>query len=308
VIFWVLLETIWENPVQSALIEARCEPILSGLRQLSLRPNRAGHARYTHLILIEKGSATLASSDPGSVADVSLSAGMVLLLPPDINRLLVIQAGSRGWLLGAPPDVIAEAAGAKADSLLLRTLLARMALITCSPDLADFLPHASAFHNELSKPLRGASMAALAHLRLILIAFWRHSTEEVVSPRGQSSETRFVEDFRRRVELGFRQQRPVSAYAADLGLTYDRLHDICRRSLDRTPLQLIHQRMLREAALRLERSGETIEQIALFLGFADPTRFSHFFRRHAGLSPRAFRRNAATQFSALDQSSFADWP
>jgi AraC-like DNA-binding protein len=73
-------------------------------------------------------------------------------------------------------------------------------------------------------------------------------------------------------------------------------------------LQLIHQRVLREAALRLERSGETIEQIAISLGFADPTRFSHFFRHYTGLPPRTFRRNAATASGAMDQASFADWP
>ncbi|MEO8242782.1 MAG: hypothetical protein ABI832_10740, partial [bacterium] len=204
-------------------IEARAEPILSGLRPLTLRPNRAGHAGFSHLILIEKGSAKLAGTP-----EITLNAGMVLLLPPDTSRLITIRAGSRGWLLGAAPASIAEAIGTKADSLHLRALAARLALITC-PDLGDFTAHAAAFHLELTSPARGAAMAAVAHLRLILIAFWRLSTEDFTDLRGQSLEARFVEDFRRRVELGFRAQRPVSAYAADLGLTYDRLHDICRR-------------------------------------------------------------------------------
>ncbi|MBI1173358.1 helix-turn-helix domain-containing protein [bacterium] len=289
--------------MQSTGFEARAEAIHPGLRPLALRPNRAGHMGYLHLVLIEKGSGLVS----GGQIDLRLTDNMVLILPPDPTRVLTIQAGSRGWLIGAAPDVVAEALGARADAQALRALTARIGLITGNPDLSDLIGHAAAFHRELDLAARGAAMAALAHLRLILIGVWRHSAEDMPALRGQTPESRFVEEFRRRVELGFRQQRPVSAYAEDLGLTYDRLHDICRRNLKRTPLQLIHQRMLREAALRLERSGETIEQIALSLGFADPTRFSHFFRRHAGTSPREFRRAAASR-PGFDQASFADWP
>lgn len=289
--------------MQHPALEARAEPILSGLRPLTLRPNRAGHLGFTHLILIEKGSGTL----PGP-PELTLESGTMLLLPPDPGRVLSCRAGSRGWLIGAAPDALADAIGHESDSRNLRSITDRTGVITSEIGAQEISGLAQAFQRELASSSRGSGMAALAYLRLILIAFWRQSSDELADPRGKSSEACFVEDFRRRVELGFREQHPVSAYAADLGLTYDRLHDICRRSLGRTPLQLIHQRMLREAALRLERSGQTIEQIAVSLGFADPTRFSHFFRRHTGLSPRAFRRNAAAALGALDQASFADWP
>jgi AraC family transcriptional activator of pobA len=285
--------------------QARSEAFLPGLRPLTLRPNRAGHASYHHLILIEKGHALLSGE-----GDVALGAHTAMVLPPDPARLLTVQAGSRGWLLGCAPDLFFDAIGAKTDSLHLRAAVSRLGLVTCDPAefQAAFATPVLAFHAEVTSGGRGAAIAALAHLRLVLIAFWRHSAQDTGILRGKSSESRIVEDFRRLVELGFRQQRPVAAYAADLGLTYDRLHDICRRSLGRTPLQLIHQRILREAGLRLEKSGETIEQIALGLGFADPTRFSHFFRRHAGLPPRDFRRKADRASPQIDASSFADWP
>lgn len=289
--------------MQKPALEARAEPILSGLRPLTLRPNRAGHLNFTHLIVMERGSGILSGTP-----ELALQSGTVLVLPPDPARVFACQAGSRGWLIGAAPDAMADAIGQKSDSQHLRRIVDRIGVITSKAGLQEMAALSASFHAELTSPLRGADMAALAHLRLILIAFWRQSTDDTTDLRGKSSEARFVEDFRRRVELGFREQHPVSAYATDLGLTYDRLHDICRRSLQRTPLQLIHQRMLREAALRLERSGETIEQIAVSLGFADPTRFSHFFRRHTGLSPRMFRRNAAINADTLNQASFADWP
>ena len=297
-------------PAHLTDLAARSEEFLSTLRPVTLRPNRAGHAGYLHLILIEKGAASL-SGQP----DIPLSAHTALLLPPDPARILTLQAGSRGWLLGAAPDLVAEAVGQKSESLHLRGLTRRLGVVTCEANAfqTDLLTPVLAFDAEVKRPAKGSAMAAVAHLRLALIALWRHSGEDSsakdpATQHGKSSEAGFVEDFRQLVELGFRSQRPVTAYAGELGLTYDRLHDICRRSLGRTPLQLIHQRTLREAALRLERSGETIEQVALALGFPDPTRFSHFFRRHAGLPPREFRAQSSPTAPTLEAPTFADWP
>lgn len=117
--------------------------------------------------------------------------------------------------------------------------------------------------------------------------------------------------FRQLVERNFRRQRPMTAYADDLGITADRLHDICRRTTGRPPLQLVHERLTREAMLHLERSARTIQQIAEQLGFRDPTYFSHFFKRQTGLSPAAYRRRVRTageEQRAAGAASYADWP
>ncbi len=65
------------------------------------------------------------------------------------------------------------------------------------------------------------------------------------------------------LETHFRERWRIVDYARDLGVSHDRLHDICVRMLQRTPLELLHDRLGHEAGLRLARSGQSIEALAV---------------------------------------------
>jgi AraC family transcriptional activator of pobA len=52
---------------------------------------------------------------------------------------------------------------------------------------------------------------------------------------------------------------------------------------------LIHLRMIVEAERQLRYTTMPVAQVAYLLGFEDPAYFTRFFRRHSGLSPKAFR-------------------
>ena len=53
---------------------------------------------------------------------------------------------------------------------------------------------------------------------------------------------------------------------------------------------MIHQRLLLEAKRNLVYTAMTIQQVSDSLGFSEPAYFSRFFKRYAGVSPRAFRQ------------------
>ena len=67
---------------------------------------------------------------------------------------------------------------------------------------------------------------------------------------------------------------------------------LCRRLLGNTPMRVLAEMRMERARRLLEQSDWTIAQVAYGVGFSDPAAFSHFFKRQAGLSPRAFRTNA----------------
>jgi AraC family transcriptional activator of pobA len=74
---------------------------------------------------------------------------------------------------------------------------------------------------------------------------------------------------------------------------------------------LIQQRVIKEAAVRLEASSATVKQIAFALGFKDTAYFNRFFRKHTGETPGAWRRRAAARGRARRSNptlNFADWP
>jgi AraC-like DNA-binding protein len=100
----------------------------------------------------------------------------------------------------------------------------------------------------------------------------------------------------------------IEVFAKLLGVTRAHLHDACARSARCTPLKLIHDRLLEEARLRLEKTEFPVEQIAYGLGFRDPGYFNRFFKRLPGVAPGTYRQTIAMARSTNEAPSFAAWP
>ncbi len=92
-----------------------------------------------------------------------------------------------------------------------------------------------------------------------------------------------------------------------LGVTRAHLHDACLKTFGKTPLALVHSRLIDEARQRLSHTALPVEQIAYSLGFGDPAYFNRFFKRLTDDTPGRFRQRALER-SELGGASFADWP
>jgi AraC family transcriptional activator of pobA len=73
-------------------------------------------------------------------------------------------------------------------------------------------------------------------------------------------------------------------------------------------MELIHERLIAEAKLRLGQSEQSVEQIGFGLGFRDPGYFSRFFKSRVGEPPGAYRRKIAARSAKGAAPSFAAWP
>jgi AraC family transcriptional regulator, transcriptional activator of pobA len=92
------------------------------------------------------------------------------------------------------------------------------------------------------------------------------------------------------VEQHFLEHWPMQRYANRLGLSTQRLNRLIGRQAGRSALQLVHERLLREACRRLIYTAVPATRLAFELGFEDPAYFSRFFKRHTGLSPQRWRQ------------------
>jgi AraC family transcriptional activator of pobA len=144
------------------------------------------------------------------------------------------------------------------------------------------------------------------------VQIWRHVGASALARGGLGGTAAILMRFRQLVEERFREHWSVERYAGALGLTPDRLHAVCTRTLGRTPRLLIQQRLVYEAVVRLERSAVTIKQLGFLLGFKDAAYFNRFFARHLGMPPARYRRERAHRDAAgrAPQApfTFADWP
>jgi AraC family transcriptional regulator, transcriptional activator of pobA len=96
------------------------------------------------------------------------------------------------------------------------------------------------------------------------------------------------------MEAHYRDHWPVARYAAQLGLSPERLNRLLRAETGQPAQTLLHGRLFREACRHLVHVAAPVSQIAFELGFDDPAYFCRFFKRHAGESPRAYRARAGS--------------
>lgn len=86
----------------------------------------------------------------------------------------------------------------------------------------------------------------------------------------------------------------MADYARRLGYAPRTLTRATLDSAGMSPKALIDARVLLEAKRLLVHTAFRIGRIAVHLGFSEPTNFTKFFRRGAGMGPEGFRRAIAS--------------
>ncbi len=91
------------------------------------------------------------------------------------------------------------------------------------------------------------------------------------------------------VEQHFLEHWPLERYASRLGLSTPRLNRLVRAERGVSALELVHERLTREACRRLIYVAAPAARLAAELGFDDPAYFSRFFKRRTGHTPQSYR-------------------
>ena len=121
-------------------------------------------------------------------------------------------------------------------------------------------------------------------LKLIRIKEHVFTTQDVNQKR--------VYEFMMLLEENYQGERTADFYASELGISSKRLNQILKEKLDKTGMQLIHDRIILEAKRKIIHSENTLKEIAYELGFTDRPYFSRFFKKQTGSSPEDFQKQA----------------
>ncbi|WBV61247.1 helix-turn-helix transcriptional regulator [Chryseobacterium camelliae] len=78
-------------------------------------------------------------------------------------------------------------------------------------------------------------------------------------------------------------------YADRLAVTPNYLNILCKRNLNITASDLIHQRIMQEAKNQLRFSEKSVKEITADLGFQNVSGFSAFFKKKSSFSPTEYR-------------------
>ena len=298
------LATKGDHAPRSAVVAAAMSPRLTPAVWSVARSHR-GPA--VHAFLVTQGQASFTATD---AAALDLVAPALLWLPRDAAGVFRLEAGSEGFTCTVAEDLVWRILGDGPMLATLRPLLDRIALASGDRLLAGFDEIRTVFA-ALVREARGAQAGAAAmmgfHLGLLMLHLWRASAETpATAARGTGPTT--VQRFQQAVELHYRDDLGIADFARLLGVTRTHLHDACLRTTGRTPLTLVHHRLIEEARIRLEQTDLPVEQVGYSLGFRDPAYFNRFFKRLTGVAPGQHRRASTGVRPTGEPPSFAAWP
>nr|WP_295864631.1 AraC family transcriptional regulator [uncultured Chitinophaga sp.] len=101
------------------------------------------------------------------------------------------------------------------------------------------------------------------------------------------------------VEANFKTEHSVSFYAGQLCKSPKTLSNLFAIYNQKTPSQIIQDRIVVEAKRLLGYTDKSVKHITFELGFEDVAYFSNFFKKNVGMSPSDFRSKGITNGSPV---------
>lgn len=106
-----------------------------------------------------------------------------------------------------------------------------------------------------------------------------------------------VGEFTTLLESNFRNAQKVHFYTDTLNLTYNSLARYTSNYCNKTPKEIITERLVLEIKRLLAGTDFPIKEISYKLGFDEPTNLVKYFKKFAGVTPSEFRKNSKNYHS-----------
>lgn len=135
-----------------------------------------------------------------------------------------------------------------------------------------------------------AEMLRMLMARFIIKCTRLLKNQEGVIETPKSSKVDLLRSFNLLVEEHFKTEHSVAFYADKLFKSPKTLSNSFAK-LNRSPLQIIHQRIILEAKRLLTYSNLSAKEIAFEVGFEDASHLSRLFKKHTKLSPSEFKKS-----------------
>jgi AraC family transcriptional activator of pobA len=137
--------------------------------------------------------------------------------------------------------------------------------------------------------IQGEMMQVL--LKRLIIIVTRLAKEQYITEKELvGDKLDLVRKYNFLVETHYRKEHQVKFYAEQLFKSPKTLSNVFALYNHKSPLLVIHERVLLEAKRLLFYTDKTSKEIACSLGFEDANHFSKFFKKHTTYSPTDFKK------------------
>lgn len=220
------------------------------------------------------------------------------------NTLIVIQPRNYIYLSNYSDDFRCEAVACsghvvedvlpKLTDLLPLLMHHRMEPVTqLTQEEADGLNH---FYNFLRVKFRGPRTPFLKQKALCMLQAALYEMMDINTKNASQDTTartrkeEIMAKFILAVSENFRLNRQVAFYAHKLFITPKHLSSVVKEISGRTAGDWIENYVIMEAKVLLKTTDMTIQEIAVYLNFANQSFFGKYFKHHTGVSPTSYRK------------------
>jgi AraC family transcriptional regulator len=150
-----------------------------------------------------------------------------------------------------------------------------------------------ALWRELEQPAPAGKVYAQTAAQMLIIHLLRHYTaggDAVKEPKVRltDQQMRRVTDF---VQAHLDQDLPLERLSEQTGFSPYHFARLFRQTTGTSPHQFVLRQRVERAQLLLNEREVPLAQIAAACGFTDQSHLTQVFKRHVGLTPRAYRRD-----------------
>lgn len=128
-------------------------------------------------------------------------------------------------------------------------------------------------------------------LKRFLIKSTRLVRKTLTNPEINQDKLDLIRQFNVLVEMHFKNKHKVSEYASILNKSPKTISNLFREYNNKSPLQVIQDRIALEAKRLIIYTDKTAKEIAFELGFEDAAHFSRLFKKTVGKSPSDFKKS-----------------
>lgn len=130
-------------------------------------------------------------------------------------------------------------------------------------------------------------------LKRFIIKCTRLANEQIVKNGNNQTQIDLIRHYNVLVEEHFKTRKTVKEYSGLMHKSPKTIANVFSKNSDRTPLEIIHQRVIIEAKRMLLYTDKTAKEIGTELGYDDPAQFNKLFKKQTRMTTTEFKKTKA---------------
>ncbi len=266
------------------------ESIVSRSRILGweIKPHR--HHKLAQIICVFDGEWNVELDD----ARFNLSGNWLVMIPPGVVHGFQFEPDTQGFVLSINSDFLAELLiNSEMPSAQEALWLPQPVEFSDARYIVQFQQVLLSLDDEIKRGEADSRTAIVHLLQLLFINIRRQQRLESLQSDSSSRESKILVKFRALIEAHYHQHLSVKDYADKLFISVSTLARICQAVLNTSPKHVIRQRLMNESKRRLIYTRQSIDDIAITLGYKDVGYFCRQFKQQEGITAGEYRKQHA---------------